>query len=232
MDFKKLLQTFLITFLLFGCDDIIESDDISEKQVQLLAPSNGSVITDNTINLNWIELEDILSYKIQIAQPNFENATQILLDSVIKKDTALTVLPTQINNLVLLNGNYEWRIKASNGSFETLYNTASFNIDGDANLDIVPPITPDLTTPANTSTVSGTEISFAWTRANIAGTAEKDSIYIFTDADTNDLHVKGLGANKAFTTNLEANTYYWYVKAFDEAGNKSNVSATFNFTNN
>ncbi len=41
---------------------------------------------------------------------------------------------------------------------------------------------------------------------------------------------KALGANKTFSTAVAEGTFYWYVKAYDAAGNESSTSTTFNVT--
>ena len=220
----------LVLFMLvISCDDILEVDDISTSEVVILAPKEGSVLTTNTINFNWEEVAEATWYKIQIAQPTFENASQILLDSLIAQDT-LGFARTNIN-FKLLNGNYQWRINAGNSGYSTDFFTSSFLVDGDANVDIIPPNTPLLVAPANNTTQNETTVNFSWTREDISGTAERDSIYIYTDQNLQTLKIKGLGANKTYATTLNANTYYWVVKAYD-ASNESDISTTFKLTIN
>lgn len=221
----------IVLVLLTSCDDILEERDLSEEQVQILAPTNGATITGNSVSFNWNAVVEATAYRIQVAEPNFENAVQILLDSTMVQDTT-GFLGTNIRDIGIANGPYAWRIKALNTGFETEYTTATFIIDGDENADLIPPNTPILTIPADESTTDNTNISFTWSRTDIPGSTERDSIYIFTDESLETLEIKGLGANKAFTTDLTANTYYWFVKAFDAAGNESNASETFDFTIN
>jgi hypothetical protein len=224
----------IILILLIGsaglcsCEDILEVTDISSQAVNLLAPTNGTVLTDNTVNLNWEHVEEATGYTVQVATPNFENATQILIDSVIEMDT-LGHLPTQLQQN-LLNGNYEWRVKAFNSGFETLYASSMFQVNGDEDLDLTPPNTPQLVSPENGSETSNTEIEFTWNREYVPGTAERDSIFIYTDETLGELETKGLGANKTFSVTLPTGTYYWTVRAYDAAGNESGPSSTFNLT--
>lgn len=218
----------IFLFGLMACEDILEVPDISEQSVKLLAPSDGSVLDDNLVNLNWEGVEEATGYSVQVASPNFENAAQILLDSVIEMDT-LGYLPNQIRQS-LFNGNYEWRVKAFNSGFETIYFSNGFQVNGDEDLDLTPPNTPQLIAPANGSDTSDTEIGFTWSREDVPGTAERDSIFIYSDENLQELATKAVGANKSYTTTLSAGTYYWLVRAFDTAGNESGDSSTFNFT--
>nr|WP_299381228.1 hypothetical protein [Allomuricauda sp.] len=223
-----LLGLLVIVILTLGCEDILEVPDISDQTVPILAPTNGSVLTDNAVSLNWSKIEDATSYEIQVATPNFENAAQLVLDSIVNLDS-LDQVTTQIDQN-LFNGPYEWRIKAWNSGYETTYTVSGFEVNGDENLDITPPNTPQPVSPTNGSTQSGTEVNFTWTRTDVPGTAERDSIFIYADENLQSLETKGLGANKTFSTNLSEGTFYWLVRAYDTAGNQSADSDTFNFT--
>ncbi|WP_421804876.1 hypothetical protein [Flagellimonas sp.] len=114
---------------LCACEDILDVPNISAQTVNILAPTNGTILTNNTVNLNWEDVEEATGYAIQVATPNFEKAAQILMDSIIEMDT-LGHLPNHLQQN-LLNGNYEWRIKAFNSGFETLYATSAFQVNGD-----------------------------------------------------------------------------------------------------
>ncbi len=230
----KYLKTFtligLCVLLLAACEDILEVPDISNAQVRLLAPTEGSVLTTNTINLNWEAVGDATGYRVQLATPTFENAAQVLLDSLVEEDSLGRVI-TRVER-ALLNGNYQWRVKAQNSGFETPFSSANFTVDGDEDVDLVPPNTPVPVAPTDGSSQDDTEVDFVWTRTDVPGTAERDSIFIFSDAALQVLETKGLGANKTFTVTLSADTYYWFVKAFDAAGNESPNSAVFELTIN
>lgn len=211
-----------------GCEDILEVPDISNETVAVLAPTEGSVLTTNEVSFNWEEIEEATLYQVQVATPSFVNAAQIVLDSVIREDT-LGNIQTQINQDIV-NGSYQWRVKALNSGFETGFTLSNFQVNGDENIDLVPPNTPQLTAPANGVTQTETQVSFSWTRNDVPGTAERDSIFIFSDEALQTLTTKALGANKTFTTSLSSGTFHWFVRAYDAAGNESNPSTTFNFT--
>ncbi len=230
MQLKNRVLVFAVIFSLIACDDIIEETDISEKQITVLAPLDGSNVPGNQVSFNWNLLEEADSYRVQVAQPNFGNATQILMDSLVVRDTL-----DQIANRVqlgLLNGNYQWRIKGLNSGFETPFAIMGFTVNGDANADLIAPNTPVLVAPIDGATQDETNVAFLWTREDISGSAEKDSIYIYTDVDLQNLETKGLGANKSYDATLSTNTFYWVVQAFDAAGNKSGDSDVFSLTIN
>ena len=182
------------------------------------------------MQFNWNRVEEATSYRFQLADPNFENTRQLLIDSIIPLDS-LDNVGTSLNQ-TLLNGNYAWRIKALNSNFETSYTTASFQVNGDEDIDLVAPNTPALAAPTNGTTQNETAIAFSWTREDIPGTAERDSIYFYEEETLTTLISKDIGSNKTYAATVTSGTYYWFVKAFDTAGNESAASETFNFTIN
>ncbi|RDY60782.1 hypothetical protein DX873_00960 [Flagellimonas nanhaiensis] len=213
-----------------SCEDILEVPDITGETVSILAPTDGSVIASNAVGFNWEKVNEAAAYRIQIAAPDFDNTVQIILDSIVQEDT-LGNVSTRINQ-DLLNGTYAWRVKALNSDYETVYSLSSFRVEGDENLDSTPPNIPQLAAPANGASQSNATVNFSWTREDVPGTAERDSIFIYSDENLQNLSTKALGANKTFTIDLAAGTFYWFVKAYDTAGNESDPSTTFNFTIN
>ncbi len=115
---KKVYYT-LILACLFSCEAVF-LEDISDKSVILLAPLNNSQLDLGNNTFSWQLLDDAESYQIQIATPGFENANQIILDSIV------------IDNSVMQNlnsGTYQWRVKASNSEYDTRYTTVSFTVN-------------------------------------------------------------------------------------------------------
>ena len=227
------LKSTLLFFCILGltaCDDILEEPDISEENVTVLAPLENAVLTTNTVNFNWEELFDARFYRVQIAEPDFVNTNQIVIDSLFATDS-LGFVATQLQQ-TLLNGNYEWRVKAINAGFETVYTTNSFEVNGDENIDIVPPNTPQLLSPTNNTTQDETTVTFTWSREDVPGTAERDSIYFFSDETLQTEVGRNLAANKSFSAMFSSGNFFWVVQAFDSTGNESAASETFNFTIN
>lgn len=113
---KYLIVTLLICI---SCEEIINEQDISDDIVTILAPTENANLTSNTINFSWETVEGATAYHLQIAEPNFNNATQIVLDTMISILNYTKELP---------NTNYQWRIKGKNSAYETVYTTNGFNI--------------------------------------------------------------------------------------------------------
>jgi len=117
-------RIFFATILLFNaafisCEETLLEEDLSEAQISILAPNDGSVLTSENVQFNWDSVEQATSYRMQIATPNFNAATQILVDT--------TVSSLQFTARVL-SGEYQWRVRAQNSGSQTPYNTASFSV--------------------------------------------------------------------------------------------------------
>tara|TARA_R110002096_G_scaffold421590_1_gene627443 strand:+ start:3249 stop:3569 length:321 start_codon:yes stop_codon:yes gene_type:complete len=103
-----------------SCDDIIEVEDISDKEVIVLAPSNQVILNTTDVIFTWEALEDAETYHLQIATPTFENAQQIVHDSML--------VGTRFSTTLDFKG-YEWRVRAENSGYTTSYKVNSFSIE-------------------------------------------------------------------------------------------------------
>ena len=110
----------LILYVIVGCEELIEVEDISNKTVSILAPIDNTIIDDTTVNFSWQALEYAESYHLQIAQPSF-NTAQIIVEDTIVSITSFTK--------VLNASGYQWRIKAINSAYETQYTTNNLTIE-------------------------------------------------------------------------------------------------------
>lgn len=300
---------FLISLILISCEEILMVDDISKKEVTLTAPANNIALSSSGVTFSWQAVEGADKYQLQIATPGFEAPQQIVLDTLVSKnsytqqlnigkyewrikavnsayETMYTKRSFEIlnnddfqNNTVILltpsnnittktalqklswntiigatnyqlqildenntlvkeqntesafinftfdEGKYTWKIRASNGITQTLYTSRSILVDTKA------PNTPALSSPINASTTTNKSINFQWSRTPIEGSAEKDSLYVYTESGLKNLNFKDKGTSP-YNKTLTIGTYYWFVKSFDEAGNVSSNSTVFNFTVN
>ncbi|MEA1786107.1 hypothetical protein U1E44_08400 [Arenibacter sp. GZD96] len=114
------------TLGLCSCEDLLEVPDISNATIELLAPKDSTVVNTATVNFHWNGISDADGYLVQVAAPNFENASQILLDSIIVLDSAFVGTRA---SLPLPNGSFQWRVKGINSGFETGFSTAAFEVN-------------------------------------------------------------------------------------------------------
>ncbi len=124
--FRKVCIALLGITLLVSCEEVLEVQDISNAQVVLLAPSEGSMLMDSMVNFNWEGVEAAEVYSLQIATPNFESPSQFVVDTLLVIDS--TFVGTRYTK-ILENNSYEWRIQAANSDFSTSYTTRAFSVN-------------------------------------------------------------------------------------------------------
>ena len=117
---RHFLGSISIILLVIACDDIIEVVDISQETISVLAPTNNAVIDTTKVTFSWQALEDAEKYHIQVATPSFENAIQIVLDTLVSKSN---------HSQTLERKTYEWRIRGENSDYQTTYTINSFTVE-------------------------------------------------------------------------------------------------------
>lgn len=192
---------------------VVSNDEFENNIVVLNNPSNS--LNSNIVNqtLSWNSVIGATSYQLQI----FDNSSTLVLNQ--------TLVTTSYSH-TFIEGNFTWKVRATNGTDYTLYSSRTILIDTTL------PNVPTLTTPTNSSTTSSSNISFNWNRTPITGSQEFDSLYVYSNIALTNLVLKKRVTNPHSETILDNGTYYWRMKSFDEAGNVSAVSSTFSFTKN
>ncbi|TCI85588.1 hypothetical protein [Tenacibaculum sp. M341] len=210
---KKLLFSSLVLSIFMACEAIF-IEDISNEEVTIIAPTDGSVLDKGTINFNWNSLENVDKYRLQIAKPSFTSATQVVLDSLVTSTTF---------GSDLASGEYQWRISGVNAEFETNYTTASFIVKAeDISAGIV-----TITAPVENSEVGVGTVEFTWNELN---DADEYQLQIATpDFDSATSFVVDTRVETAFfNTSLAEGTYQWRIKALN-SGFETRYTTT-NFT--
>ncbi len=311
---KKLFAYTIVLFIflltLYSCEEVLFEEDLTDKTILLIAPTDSTTVRNTSVTFNWEGVELATAYRLQVAQPTFENASQVVLDTTVTTTTFSTNL---------LRNEYQWRVRAQNSGSSTLYATASFIVieseDFSSNevilvapennaitnsttpalqwqvvtdatryrvelldennqvieeetttatttsftfpqgatkwqvraenntqstlyttrtltVDNIKPNKPVATAPANDATQSSTTVTFSWTRETVSGTTEFDSIYVYKDVALTELVVKDQLTSPSDVSLDASTTYYWILKAFDQAANESDPSDVSRFTIN
>ncbi|CAM1361461.1 conserved hypothetical protein [Tenacibaculum sediminilitoris] len=190
--------------------------DITTKELVLTSPKDDVMTNVSNQTLSWEKLPEAVEYRLQIWKPD--------TNGTLEEDTTITNTTVDVD---FSDGTYTWQVRPQSTTQNGNYVSRILTID------TVKPNTPENITPADASSQTETTVSFTWKRENIAGTDELDSLYVFTDESLNNLAFKAQGTDKSFTQeNVEVKAYYWYVQAFDKAGNKSDKSNVTSFTVN
>lgn len=188
---------------------VVPVENFSDNTVLLINPENNLITNIDNQNLEWQSIEEATLYRIQLIN-NGE-----IYDEQTTDQTSIDV--------VFEEGNGSWKVRAENGTENTLYSSRSILVD------LTPPNRPILLQPENKTSVSTQPISFEWDREINEGSVEFDSIYIYRDINLTDLVTKE-ESTSPFSFSFENNdTYYWTVKSFDEAGNNNQSTDVFSF---
>lgn len=130
MRIQQSIACLMLLVFIVSCEELLEVTDISEQSVELLAPLEGTSVNDSLVNFTWNGVEEANAYHIQVATPDFDNASQLVLDSIIVLDS--TFFGTKASK-ALLNGSYEWRVKGMNSDFETPFSLSAFTVETTSN---------------------------------------------------------------------------------------------------
>jgi len=117
---KNIISYIIVICFLLSCDDILNVEDISNESVQLLAPTNEATLNNGNLTFTWNPIEGAETYHLQIAQPTFDEALQIVRDTLIDN--------TNFKDSLGLN-TYQWRVRAENTSYSTQYTTNTLTIE-------------------------------------------------------------------------------------------------------
>ncbi len=192
---------------------ITESEDFSAREVVLSSPQDNAISSNTSVTLQWETVTDANNYRIQL----LDDSDQIIDENTSTTNTIQLTFPEGITT---------WQVRAENNTQSTLYFGRNLTVDS------MNPAKPVATAPVNETTLTNTTVSFSWTREVVEGTKEFDSIYVYRNEQLTDLATKDQVTSPTDITLESGNTYYWFIKAFDEAGNQSEASDTFSFTIN
>ena len=193
--------------------EVLEAEDFSSRNVTLVSPTDNTKTNTELIELQWEAVKDATTYRIQLLGDN---------DSILQEITTTETLL----EITFTEGTTTWQVRAENNTQNTLYSSRQLT------LDTVDPNIPTASEPINGATFTETNISFSWDREIIEGTQEFDSIYVYRDQQLSELVIKDQVTSPSELTLDSGSSYYWFLRAFDEAGNQSDSSTVLNFTIN
>jgi hypothetical protein len=195
--------------------EVSTSENFQDQEVLVIAPPNEYVSKYSDVTLQWLEISNATLYRIQILNSD----TNDLIQEITTNQTQLVVSFPE--------GNFIWQVRAETNTENTGYTQQTITIDS------IAPNTAILVSPTDLSILTNTQVTFTWTREPVLGTTEFDSLYVFRDSSLSLLALKEEVSGGSETQTLDNNqTYFWFIKSFDQAGNQSNDSTIFSFTIN
>ncbi|WP_242501872.1 fibronectin type III domain-containing protein [Flavobacterium beibuense] len=193
---KKIFYLIAPLFLLCSCEEILMEDDISNKTVTLVAPTDNAEFFSTGITFTWEAVEFVSDYRIQIARPNFEAPLQIITDIVV--DT--TSFTTQLNI-----GEYQWRVQAVNSAYSSPFSTRSFVILSNEDFQNN---SVALTSPANNLLTNTSSHNLTW--ESVIGASSYQ--VVITDSQNNIISDQEITTTN-FNYNFDDGSYQWKVRA-------------------
>lgn len=205
MDLKNTIRYSFIAatmLLAFSCTKDLVVKSVKNATVNVLAPANNTITSDNAVTFWWDAVEGADKYNIQIVKPNF-NAIQRLIT-----DTNVTGNKYTQN---LSPGVYQWRIKAVNGGGSSAYTLYNLTIDSTSNLtgQLVVPVSP-----LSGYLTRNRLINFSWSQVNAA------TAYSIELSSNNTVVTSSVitGTSFSYSMNLASGSVYtgsWRVKALN-----------------
>ena len=104
--------------MLPGCGDFFETD-ISNIEVNLLAPADSLVSTTELQTFWWDYIDGAYQYQLRIVNPCFSEIETIIVDSLVNDNKIKCTLSPGI---------YQWGVRAVNGNSETDFSIRSLTI--------------------------------------------------------------------------------------------------------
>lgn len=204
---------------------LITTDDLTNQQVVLLYPGAGAYTKLNSLTFSWTDVTAASHYNYQLIDVTNGNA---LIHEVSEITGTSYTLPTGI---ITQDAQYTWKVKAMNteNDTETPYASRNFYVDTTA------PNIPLNTTPLNNAELPVNDaVDFGWTVASDSGPVTSSISYSIQIAqDLNFATIINTGNSNSpsyqYTFTL-AGTYYWRIRATDQAGNVSSYSAPYKIT--
>jgi uncharacterized protein YegP (UPF0339 family) len=139
----------LITCLFqYSCKEFIESP-VTDKKVTINAPADGLETNKYSQQFWWDVVEDATAYRLQVVIPSFQNTAGLVLDTLIKDNKfTFTFEP----------GEYEWRVRAENGSTIGTYTVRKFIVHESSlsNQQV------QLQSPSNGFLTNNSQLIFKW----------------------------------------------------------------------
>lgn len=200
---------FLTSILFMGvvlssCTKDFIEPNLNDETVTLLSPQDNFQTTSNTVSFWWEELDGATSYRLQIVDSSFNAIISLIADT--------TVEGTQFTQN-LQPGKYQWRIKAVNGSSQTVYTTPrNLRIDTTSNISSqnIVLISPSANFYSNTGSST-----FKW---SALANADDYRFQVINQGNSSTV-VDVILLTDSFTYSLAEGTYTWQVRGQNAVSN-------------
>lgn len=200
----------IVVCFILSCNDIIDKK-IDGVIMKINSPADSFVTSTYNVVFMWELVSGASGYRIQVVQPDFSNIQSLILDTLVN---------TSKFTYVLSPGDYQWRIRAENGSSSSLYITRKLKVDTNSNLNgqVFTVISPN-----NNYEVNSNVVNFSWITFPYANQYQ----YVLTDTNGVTIHNKYTYGIQLTDTIYEG-IFLWKVRAIDTGRNTATMFSTQN----
>lgn len=205
---------------------VITADTIQggQSEINLTAPNSNDFYNDSFEGpFTWSAVPNAATYEFSLRE-----GTNFGTGSIVHSENNITTTSLTIQGLSLETGEYVWGVSAifPNGNTTAIF-TKTFKVDA------TPPPVPSLVSPNDQATVLA-PITFTWSNPQDVGTVQSpvsSLIEISSDPNFNTILEDETTTDESYETSsiLQVGTYFWRVRAFDEAGNQGDYSVVREF---
>lgn len=195
-----------------------------QTEITLISPNQNDFYSDTYEGpFSWSSVPNVSTYEISIRE-----GTDYATGAIIYSENSITASSVTISDLELETNEYVWGIIATfpNGNTTSTF-TKIFKVDG------TPPPTPSLISPNNEATVF-VPSTFTWSNPQDLGTVKSpvfSHFQVASDPNFNTILEEEETTDETYETSdiNQAGTYFWRVRAIDEAGNEGDYSSVREF---
>ena len=189
--------------------------NLTSQTILLTSPKDHDTSNQLAQHFNWQALYNAENYLFELYQP--KQTGQLVYTMVTTDNFIYYNLPDE--------GSFEWRVRGQNSNSLSNFSTRQLFTDTTA------PNIPSLLIPASNAILNAGDVSFEWSKSNGIGSSTFDTLYVALDSTLSSLKDKKHASyGEATIDTLASGVYYWGVRSFDIAGNKSKMSAIRKFT--
>lgn len=191
--------------------------NLSGQAITLVSPTDNFITGVYKQQLKWLLLSSADDYRLEV----LSGTSNIYTNATYTKDTLTYTFPG--------DGTYTWRVKGQNVQSSTPFTTRTITIDGAA------PNTPALLLPNdqdsttfNIGTKTKAAINLSWDRGTVSGSTITDSVLVYQVPATSNFLYKST-TSTTYSDSLPVGKYFWKIRSYDAAGNKSAYSVVRSF---
>lgn len=208
----------LTLFSLVACDDILE-EDISDENIQIISPLDGTEISSNAVTFRWHEVDGADDYRIQV----FSASQNMVLDSLVSGSNFIYAMQP---------GDYQWRVRGENFAYHTDYTfPVSFTVFESDDLTSQHVF---LSNPSDNFYTNNGAMVFVWQSLAAADNYDFQLVNV-TNSQTivnsqENLTNTSLSLPSSVINNVNAE-YQWKIRAKNSTSQTAFTSRTFKFDN-